>query len=294
MPSSTVGLIGVGLVGMALAERFQAAGYAVVGYDIDPRRQEQLQELAGAAAATPDQVIRSCEIIFLSLPTSAVAVGILKSLQASLAGKTLIDTTTGEPVEMIEMGERLQSQGAHYLDATIAGSSAQVRTGEVIVMVGGEEPVVAQSRILLQTFARQVFHLGPWGSGARMKLVVNLVLGLSRAVLAEGLCFARQLEIDPRQALEVLQASPAYSRVMDLKGEKMLNAEFTPQARLAQHSKDVGIILATGKKIGAQLPLSTLHAQLLHGLIARGFGDLDNSAIINAFRSDPCLSDEVS
>ena len=117
-----------------------------------------------------------------------------------------------------------------------------------------------------------------------MKLVVNLVLGLNRAVLAEGLCFAERSGVDPHQALEVLRAGPAYSRVMETKANKMLDGDFTPQARLAQHWKNVRLILSAGEWSGATLPLSTLHDQLLSGLIQSGFGDLDNSAIIKAFQ----------
>ena len=117
-----------------------------------------------------------------------------------------------------------------------------------------------------------------------MKLVVNLVLGLNRAVIAEGLCFAERFGVDPRKALEVLQASPAYSRVMDTKATKMLDGDFTLQARLAQHSKDIRLILNAGKQFGAKLPLSNLHEMLLNNLIQEGYGDLDNSAIVKAFQ----------
>jgi 3-hydroxyisobutyrate dehydrogenase-like beta-hydroxyacid dehydrogenase len=114
--------------------------------------------------------------------------------------------------------------------------------------------------------------------------VVILVLGLNRAVLAEGLAYAAACGIDPRQALEILKAGPAQSAAMDAKGEKMLNEDFTPQARLSQHLKDVRLILELGAKNEANLPLSALHCRLLEQLAQQGFGDLDNSAIIKAFR----------
>jgi 3-hydroxyisobutyrate dehydrogenase-like beta-hydroxyacid dehydrogenase len=152
-----------------------------------------------------------------------------------------------------------------------------------MVMIGGAEDVAARCEELLSTFSRQRFYVGSWLAAARMKLVVNLVLGLNRAVLAEGLSFAKACGIDPRRALEVLQASPAYSHVMETKGEKMISQDFTPQARLAQHAKDVGLILELGKNVQAPLPLSTLHEQLLQTLIEQGYGEHDNSAIIRAF-----------
>jgi 3-hydroxyisobutyrate dehydrogenase-like beta-hydroxyacid dehydrogenase len=136
---------------------------------------------------------------------------------------------------------------------------------------------------LFRLCARQWFHVGPWGSGARTKLVVNLVLGLNRAALAEGLAFARACGLDLPAVLDVLRSGAAYSRAMDTKGRKMIEGDFAPEARLAQHLKDVRLILDAGRRSGATLPLSELHERLLAGQTDRGLGDLDNSAVIRAF-----------
>lgn len=285
MSQRTVGLIGVGLVGMALAERLHGAGWEVIGFDIADHARAQLMALTGRVAAEANEVVATADTVILSLPTSQIAAAVVHDLNVPLSGKTIIDTTTGEPAEMQALGERLAQQGAQYLDATIAGSSAHVRSGEVVLMVGGKAPVVAACDDLLRSFSSRIFHIGAWGAGARMKLIVNLVLGLNRAVLAEGLCFAEHCGVDPRQALEVLRAGPAFSKVMDTKGEKMLTGDFTPQARLAQHLKDVRLILSSGETTGAKLPLSRRHEELLDQLDRSGLGDLDNSAIIKAFES---------
>lgn len=285
MPGKTVGLIGIGLVGSALAERFFLAGWHVVGFDLNRDSCDRFQVAGGVVANSPDDVINKTQTIVFSLPTSTVAQHVLAGLSVSLEGKTIVDTTTGEPDAMSAIGESLHSRGARYLDATIAGSSAQVRIGDVIVLVGGDIATYQDCIELFQSFSTRTFHLGGWGSGARMKLVVNLVLGLNRAVLAEGLCFAERTGVDPQIALEVLKAGPTYSRVMDTKGRKMLDADFAPQARLAQHLKDVRLILSTGAANHALLPLSNLHEDLLNQLDQAGFGDLDNSAIIKSFQS---------
>lgn len=288
MAAKTMGLIGVGLVGTALAERWQHTGWQVIGYDIDPGFRDRIEPLGGQAAVSLADVVRTTETIVLSLPNSTISSQIITELLPLLPGKTIVDTTTGEPGEMAAMGQRLAQHGVRYLDATIAGSSAQIRTREVIVMVGGDAETVAACSAVFTPFAAQTFHVGPWGAGAEMKLVVNLVLGLNRAVLAEGLSFARQRGIDPCRALEVLRASPAYSTVMDTKGAKMLSGDYSPQARLAQHHKDVRLILAAGAQADARLPLSEVHAGLLAEREAAGDGDLDNSAIIRSFA--PLLS----
>lgn len=278
-----VGIIGLGLVGSALAERLLKAGYEVAGYDTRELPKQALSQLGGQPLASAGEVAAICETILFSLPTSDIAASVLGDITVDLRGKTILDTTTGRPDAMALMGQQLVEIGCDYLDATIAGSSAQVRAGEVVVMLGGPVAAVERCDSLLATFSRRWFHLGDWGSGARMKLVVNLVLGLNRAVLAEGLTFAQKIGIEPRQALEVLMAGPAFSRVMETKGEKMLRGDFTAEARLAQHHKDVKLILEEASRADVDLPLSTLHEALLVGLVAAGAGDLDNSAIIKAF-----------
>jgi 3-hydroxyisobutyrate dehydrogenase len=278
-----IGIIGLGLVGTALAERLISAGFSVTGYDTQPAQNDSLSKLGGQPLNSAIEVAKSCETILLSLPTSDIATAVVEDLKPFLPGKIILDTTTGQPEAMASMGQQLAAIHCDYLDATIAGSSNQVRSGNVIVMLGGTEAAVLCCESLLNAFAKQWFHLGPWGSGARMKLVVNLVLGLNRAVLAEGLSFAKSIGVDSRKALEVLMAGPAFSRVMETKGEKMLAGDFSPQARLAQHHKDVKLILEEAARAHHALPLSQLHDELLARLVAAGDGDLDNSAIIKAF-----------
>ena len=110
-----------------------------------------------------------------------------------------------------------------------------------------------------------------------------MALGLHRAVLAETLAFARACEVSPTDALEVLKAGAAYSRVMDDKGQKMLDHDFSVEARLSQHLKDVRLILAAAGAKRAKAPLSLVHRQLLESLEAAGYGEVDNSAIIMAY-----------
>ncbi len=270
----TIGLIGVGLLGSALAARLSAAGYAVLGYDIVPERR--------LGANSSMDVARACRVIFLSLPTSDVVAQVLAEIQLT-PGTTIIDTTTGEPEAMAAMGEKLAKTGVDYLDATVLGSSRIVRNGAAIVMVGGRREAFESAGPLFRTFASRAFYLGSAGSGARMKLVANLALGLHRAVLAEALTFAAACGVSPTDALAVLKAGAAYSRVMDDKGEKMLHHDFSVEARLSQHLKDVRLILAAAHAKNAKAPLSEVHRQLLERLEKAGYGDVDNSAIIMAY-----------
>ena len=274
----------MGLLGAAIAERLVASGYLVHGFDIDPSRRSNLVRLGGSPERSPEDVAAICRSILLSLPDSGIAAEVLRQIgPALLPGSTIMDTTTGAPENAVAFGEALARRGRHYLDTTVGGSSDQVRKRDAIVIAGGDERTLESCLPILSCFGQPVFHAGPCGSGARMKLVVNLVLGLNRAALAEGLALASGFGLSRQQALEILMAGPAYSRAMERKGRKMLSGDFAPEARLSQHLKDVRLILAAGRRNEVRLPLSQQHAGLLERAEALGFGSADNSAVIKAF-----------
>jgi 3-hydroxyisobutyrate dehydrogenase-like beta-hydroxyacid dehydrogenase len=279
-----VGLIGLGLVGMALAERLRSGGLDVWGYDIDAGRNALLAASGGKPASSASDIASACGRILLSLPDSDVVEAVLSDVGPSLAaGRIVIDTSTGDPERAAAMGRRLADHGICYLDATISGSSQQVREGQAVVLAGGPAEAFERCGDLFRLFARRWFHLGPCGSGSQMKLVSNLVLGLNRAALAEGLWLGKVLGLDPQAVLTVLRESMAYSRIMDTKGEKMIRGDFEPQARLSQHHKDVRLMLEAAARAGTDLPLTQAHARLLELAESAGYGTRDNSAIILAF-----------
>lgn len=280
----TIGLVGLGLLGSALADRLLSRGWSVSGFDVDVDRRKVLASAGGTPLDNLSEV-STFDIVMLSLPTSTIVDNVISSLIGDLrAGQTIVDTTTGHPCDVESIAAKLRTRDIRYVDATIGGSSEQARNGQAIVMCGGDADAFAVCGNLFRDLAARTFQLGPVGSGSKMKLAVNLVLGLNRAVLAEGLSFAERLGLDPAATLEVLRAGPANSQVMETKGQKMLQSDFEPQARLAQHLKDVHLILQTGLDVNAVLPLSQVHQELLEALKADGCGDLDNSAIIQAFR----------
>lgn len=268
-----VGLVGVGLLGSALAERLLGAGFRVAGFDASTDRLREFQTLGGEAAASVEHVAEECARICLSLPNSEVAAGVLASLaHRTRNGTIVIDTTTGDPDTIASFGRAAESMGFRYLDATVAGSSRQVRDKDVLVMAGGEREDFDSCADLFAAFARESYYLGPAGSGARMKLVTNMVLGLNRAVLAEALSFSQSCGFDQEATLAILRSSSSYSRVMDIKGDKMVNGDYSVEARLSQHLKDVRLMLEAGERSGARLPLSNLHRELLEEAEAAGLG----------------------
>jgi 3-hydroxyisobutyrate dehydrogenase-like beta-hydroxyacid dehydrogenase len=290
-----VGVIGLGLMGNAIARRLVAGGVGVVGYDVTAAARDQAARAGVRVVPGAGEVFAACDVVVLSLPTSDVAEQVLGESAAVLRpNAVVIDTTTGDPDRMAALGERLAARGIRYLDATIAANSEQIARAEanIVAMVGGDAGAFAASEPLLTKFVGRAFHVGPCGHGGRMKLVTNLMLGLSRAVLAETLTFAGKCGLDRRAALEVLRAGNAYSRVMDTKGEKMLAGDFTPAGRLSQHLKDVRLILELGERVGTPLPLSELHRELLEACERAGLGGQDNCAVIRAFEDPRILGRE--
>ena len=225
--------------------------------------------------------------MFLSLPASPEVDSVLWGDEglagASSPGALIIDTTTADPRETVRHFHPLAGRGIRFVDCPLVGSSREIAAGDAVAIVG-DRAEDADYVSLLDPFAKRVFFLGGVGCGHTAKLVVNLVLGLHRIVLSEGLGLANRCDLDLAQTLEILKASAAYSEVMVTQGEVMLSGDFSrPTARLAQHAKDVGLILELAAQNGARAPLSKLHKSLLEEAIAAEWGSLDNSAVINLF-----------
>ncbi|MCA9212769.1 MAG: NAD(P)-dependent oxidoreductase [Planctomycetales bacterium] len=281
--NDSVGLIGIGLLGSAIGERLLDSAYTVFGFD-PVANLSAFAANGGAICSTGYDVASQCSRVVLSLPDSTVVRSVVDELRSVLSGRTLIDTTTGSPEDTIAIAEKVRAAGGEYLDAMVAGSSAMMREHAATVLVGGSSEAFKANKVIFDAIGSKIFHLGGNGSGAKMKLVVNLAIGLNRAVLGEALAFGESFGFDSHQILDVLINTPAHSDAMDIKGEKMAERDFAPQARLRQHLKDVRLILDSAKQNDAIVPLSTLHEQLLQSLVEAGRGEEDNSVVVEAFR----------
>lgn len=284
MKNSSIGVVGLGLMGTAIAKRFMGLGVPLCVWN---RTRDKAVDLIRLGARWSDHPFVDCSHVIVSLYSSDVVHEVVCAMRADLRpGQIIIDTTTGEPDDARRLADELAALGVEYLAAPISGSSQQTMQGEALVMVGGNEAVFGVCRELWSHLGKQVIYTGDCESAAKMKLVTNLVLGLNRAALAEGLAYAGAIGLSEQSALDVLKASAAYARVMDIKGQKMVQGDFATQAKLSQHLKDVRIILQTAHRAGMPLPLSDLHRQLLERAEARGYGELDNSAIIRLYEGE--------
>jgi 3-hydroxyisobutyrate dehydrogenase-like beta-hydroxyacid dehydrogenase len=278
-----VGLVGVGLIGEVYARRLVAAGLAVIGFDVDAAKNEKLASL-GARAGTLPEIARDADPIVLAVfNTDQVEDVVERALLPAAAGKIVICTSTCDPDRIAALGARVAGK-LRFLEAPVSGTSEQVRQGDGVGLVGGDAEVAAAAAPVLDALFPKRFHVGKVGDGGRAKLAVNLILGLNRMALAEGLVFAERIGLDPAAFLKVARESAAASQVMDTKGQKMVRGDFAPQGYVRQHLKDVHLMLDQARKVGQQLPLLEVHADALEACIRHGEGDRDNSIVIEEIR----------
>ncbi len=282
-----VGLVGVGLMGSVLAGRLVAAGYDVLGYDIDPAKNARLAELGGRAASSVAEITRSTDPIVLAVFNSEQVEDVVEQALSVLgdgSGRIMLCTSTCDPDRIAALAQRAAERGVRFLETPVSGTSEQVRKGEGVGLIGGDQATAADAARVLDALFPVRFHVGAAGDGGRAKLAVNLILGLNRLALAEGLVFASRLGLDPAAFLRIARASAAYSQVMDTKGGKMVSGDFSPEGRARQTLKDVHLMLDQASRLGQDLPLLKVHADVLEACVRRGEGELDNSVVIEEVR----------
>ncbi len=281
-------MIGVGLLGEALARRLRDADLAFAGFDLDPAKTAKLAGLGGRAAASAAELALACNPIVLAVfSTDQVETVVEQELLPALgerSGRIVLCASTCDPDRVAALAERVRPRGLRLLEAPVSGSSGQVSRGEGVGLIGGDAGLVAEAAPLLRALFPTYFHIGKIGDGGRAKLAINLILGLNRLALAEGLVFAERLGLDPAAFLEVARASACYSQVMDVKGRKMIARDFAAEGRVAQHLKDVELMREQAARKGVRLPLVEVHADVLAACVRQGEGDLDNCAVIEELR----------
>src|SRR5262245_58786884 len=265
-----VGLIGIGLLGQAFAHRLLAAGFEVVGFDVDPVKNAKLAELGGRPASSVADLARRCDPIVLAVfstdQVEAVTQSELLPALGDGSGKIVLCASTCDPDRIAALGKRVAARC------------------EGVGLIGGDPQVASAVEPVLRALFATYFHMGKIGDGRRAKLAVNLILGLNRLAVAEGLVFAERLGLDPAAFLKVARSSAAYSQVMDIKGSKMIRGEFNAEGRVTQYLKDVHLMLEQAERVKQRLPLLEIHADVLEACVRQGEGDLDNSAVIKEIR----------
>jgi 3-hydroxyisobutyrate dehydrogenase-like beta-hydroxyacid dehydrogenase len=285
MQKQTVGVIGLGLMGEVLAGRLMAAGFGVLGHDIDPAKNARLVTRGGRAAASPAEVA-VCGVIALAVFSTDQVEDVTEKalLPAVAAGTVVLCTSTCDPDRIEALGGRLAGSKLRFLETPVSGTSEQVRQGDGVGLIGGDPKTAEDIAPILDALFPRRFHIGKIGDGGRAKLAVNLILGLNRMALAEGLTFAERMGLDPKAFLKVAMGSASSSQVMETKGPKMLARDFSPEGRVKQTLKDVHMMLDQGKQLGQELPMLKVHCDVLESCVRAGEAERDNSIIVEEIR----------
>jgi len=283
---SEVAVVGMGLMGSTFVRHLQAQGHAVTGYDPDPERMNEHEAGGGITASTAGQAAAGGDLVLLSLPNSTVMLEVVDDIVVKgRAGSLVFDTTTGEPDRAIEAASRLAAVGIDFADCTVSGNAAQTADKDIIFMVGGTDQQVARLRPILEPMSRAVHHVGEVGAGATAKIVVNHVLSINRVAVAEGLTVAEKAGIDLESMIEVLRDSAAYSKAMDIWGDRMVAADhYPPASRVRQSHKDSRLINAFADEVGAPHALTEVVRSLFVEAEETGLSDADNSSVMEVMR----------
>jgi 3-hydroxyisobutyrate dehydrogenase-like beta-hydroxyacid dehydrogenase len=240
-----------------------------------------------AAPAIVDLARQAAAILIAVFDTAQVEEVVETHLLPALgdgSGKIVMCASTCDPDRIAALSGRAQSRGLRFLETPVSGTSEQVRQGDGVGLIGGEPALAAEVTPVLDAIFPRRFHVGRVGDGGRAKLAVNLILGLNRLALAEGLVFAERLGLDPAAFLKIAAGSAAYSQVMDTKGRKMVEADFSPEGRARQSLKDFRLMLDQAARVGQKLSLAEVNADVLAACLRQGEGELDNSVVIAEIR----------
>jgi 3-hydroxyisobutyrate dehydrogenase-like beta-hydroxyacid dehydrogenase len=286
--SAPVAIVGLGLMGEVYASRLINADFPVAGFDIDPARRARLAEIGGRSVQSIGELARPARCIIIAVfSTEQVEDVVENHLLPSLgdgSGKIVLCMSTCDPDQVAALARRVIPRGIRYLDVPVSGTSDQVRRGDGVALIGGDVAIADEVKDVLDTLFARRFHIGDVGDGGRAKLAVNLILGLNRLALAEGLVFVEHLGLDPAAFLEVARGSASYSQVMETKGPKMVQGDFSPEGRVRQTLKDVRLMLDQAATAGQKLSMLEVHAAVLEACVRAGEADLDNSAVIREVR----------
>lgn len=277
--TASVGIFGLGLIGTAIAERLLASGLSVRGHDPDALRMAHLASIGGTPVS-PEDVWEAELIVAAVFDTDQLADVIADAPRR--AGTCMISVSTCDPERMPGLAEGARAKGIDLIEAPISGTSRDLAKGQVVLLIAGPSETTRRLTPLFEKISRAHFHVGAIGNGNRAKLAINLVLGLNRAALAEGLVFAAGMGLEPASVLDLLKQSAAASAVMTGKGTQMVERDFTPTGRIAQSAKDFSLIVETAKNAGQALPFARTYETMMEDCIREGEGDLDNAAVLLA------------
>ena len=284
-----IGFIGLGIMGAPMAAHLRAAGHALF---VNTRSAvpPALLEAGAVACATPADVARQADVIFMMLPDTPDVEqvlfgkgGVAEGLTANKSsGKTVVDMSSISPMATKGFAARIVALGCDYLDAPVSGGEVGAKAASLTIMVGGTEAAFARVLPLFQLMGKNITHVGAVGDGQTTKVANQIIVALNIAAVSEALVFASKAGADPAKVRQALMGGFASSRILEVHGERMIKRTFNPGFRIKLHQKDLNLALQGARELGVSLPQTAGAAQLMQSVAAQGGADLDHSALVKA------------
>jgi 3-hydroxyisobutyrate dehydrogenase len=279
------GFVGVGRMGANMARRLKDRKFHITAvYDMNRAAATSLAaELGCAAAQDLSEVTAASDVIFTVVTDDNAMRNIFSgrgdNLLVNARGKLFINCATISPQVHVEIEELAEKAGAETLEACMASSIPQAREGSLYLMCGGREETFRKAEPILKELGSVVRFIGKAGEAAKVKALVNMVMNINTAGLAEGLALGAALDLDLEMLRKVFSQTGAASRVLETDGEDMQNREHSCFFSAAHAAKDSGIALELGRSLGLDLPLARATKEQYDRMIAEGLGELDKSGI---------------
>jgi 3-hydroxyisobutyrate dehydrogenase len=280
-----LGMIGLGRMGANMARRLKDQGYHVTSvFDSHrPAATTLAQELGSFASQSLGEVTAAADVIITAVSDDAamrqIFAGPDDNLLVNATGKLFINCATISPEVHLEVEGLAQKVGAQTLEACMASSITQAREGSLYLMCGGEKSAFERAEPILQALGKTIRYIGQSGQAAKVKALVNMVMNINTAGLAEGLALGHALKLDLAMLREVFSQTGANSRVLQTDGEDMQNREHSCFFSAAHAAKDSGIALSLAKEKGLNLPLAAATKKQYDRMTKEGLGELDKSGI---------------
>ncbi|MDQ7799984.1 MAG: 2-hydroxy-3-oxopropionate reductase [Armatimonadota bacterium] len=278
-----VGFVGLGIMGKPMARNLLRAGYPVTVHNRSRPPVDELVAEGAADGGSPRGVAEQSEVVITMLPDTPdveqVTFGPQGLVEGLRPGSVLVDMSTISPVATRSIAARLRERGVEMLDAPVSGGQRGAEEGTLSIMVGGDPQTFERVRPLFQALGKSVVHVGPVGAGQVCKACNQVVVALTLQAVAEALVLAERNGVDPARVRQALLGGFAGSRILEVHGQRMLEGNYQPGFRARLHHKDLRIALETGRSAGVPMLGTALVHELLGAVVARGWGDLDHSAL---------------
>ncbi len=283
-----VGYIGLGIMGRPMVLNLLKAGYPVRVWARRPESMEAVTQAGAGPCVSPADVARHTDIVFTNVSDTAdvetVALGQDGIIQGAEPGSVVVDHSTISPLATRDIAEKLRERSVEMLDAPMSGGEQGAIDGTLSLMIGGKQEVFERVRPLLEVVGKNIVHIGDNGAGQVAKMCNQVVVAQTMAAIGEAFTLAEAAGVDPAKVREALLGGFAYSKILEVHGQRMLDDNYAPGFKARLHRKDMKIALDTAAELGVGAPGAAVATQLINALVGAGDGELDSAAVVTVQR----------